>query len=88
MARIPSVTRTLKTTFALVKAVDIDNEKMVDLEFKLSRTYKDEQALLKAVNKLHNNPNVKLVKVMDSRVETHKYACTEDEYLSVAHIID
>lgn len=88
MPRIPSVTRTMKTTHVMVKAVDIDNEKMLDLEFKLPRTYKNEDAMMKMVNKLHSNPSVKIVKIMDARVETHKYEASEDDYLSIAHIVD
>lgn len=88
MPRIPSVTRTMKTTHVHVKAVDIEHEKMLDLEFKLPRTYKNEDAMMKMINKLHSNPSVKIVKIMDARVETHKYEASEDDYLSIAHIVD
>lgn len=88
MPRIPSVTRTMKSTKVLVKAVDIEHEKMLDMEFNLPRTYKNETALMKAIQKVHQNPSVKIVKIMDTTVETHKYEASEDEYLSIAHIVD
>ena len=88
MARVPQVTRTIKTTRALVKAVDVENDKMVNLEFVLPRTYKDDNAVLKAVAKVHDNDNLKIVKVMSKEVEEALYGMTEAEFISTAHIIN
>lgn len=87
MARVPQVTRTIKTTKVLVKAVDIENDKMVDMEFILPRTYKDDNAILKAVSKVHKNENMKIVKVMHKDVEEALYGMTEEEFIKSAHII-
>lgn len=88
MARVPQVTRTIKTTRALVKAVDVENDKMVNLEFVLPRTYKDDNAVLKAIAKVHSNDNLKIVKVMSKEVEEALYGMTEAEFISAAHIIN
>ena len=88
MARVPQVTRTIKTTKVLVKAVDIENDKMVDMEFILPRTYKDDNAILKAVSKVHKNENMKIVKVMRKDVEEALYGMTEEEFIKSAHIIN
>lgn len=87
MARVPQVTRTIKTTKVMVKAVDIENDKMVNMEFVLPRTYKDDNAILKAVSKVHKNENIKIVKVMSKEVEEALYGMTEEEFIKVAHII-
>lgn len=88
MARAPQVTRTIKTTRALVKAVDIENDKMVNLEFVLPRTYKDDNAVLKAIAKVHNNDNIKIVRVMSKEVEEALYGMTEAEFIASARIIN
>lgn len=87
MARVPQVTRTIKTTKVIVKAVDIENDKMVNMEFVLPRTYKDDNAILKAVAKVHKNDNMKIVKVISKEVEEALYGMTEAEFISIAHII-
>lgn len=87
MARVPQVTRTIKTTKALVKGVDLDNDSMVNLEFTLPRTYKDDEAILKAIKKLHKNEKITIVKVMKTEVEENLYGMSEEEFISSAHII-
>lgn len=88
MARVPKVTRTFKTTKATVKAVDIEADKMITMEFILPRTYKDDNAILKAIGKIHSNDNVKIVKVMSTEVDENLYAMSEDDFLANATIVN
>ena len=87
MARVPQVTRTFKTTKATVKAVDLEGDKMISMEFVLPRTYKDDNAVLKAIAKIHHNDNIKIVKVMDTQVEENLYAMSEETFLANATIV-
>ena len=87
MARAPQVTRTFKTTKATVKAVDVENDKFVTLSFTLPRTYKDDEAVKKAISKVHQNDNIKIVKVMSTEIEENLYAMSEETFLANAHIV-
>lgn len=82
------VTRTIKSTVATIKAVDVDKEEMLTLQFTLPQTYKDDEAVLKKAKQLCNNSNIKLVKVMNTEVTEHQYGMSEDQFIATAEIMD
>ena len=88
MARKRMVTRTIKSTVATIKAVDVDKEEMLTLQFTLPQTYKDDEAVLKKAKQLCNNSNIKLVKVMNTEVAEHQYGISEDQFIATGEIMD
>lgn len=87
MARAPQVTRTIKSTKALVKGVDLNTDTMVNLEFNLPRTYATDEAIKKAIAKVHHNPDIQIVKVMRTEVQENLYAMSEADFIAAAHIV-
>lgn len=84
MARKRMVTRTVKMTIAQVKVVDAISEKMMTMEFKLPYVYKDEKAVIKKVESLISNPDIKVLKVLDTEVLEDLYGMPEEEFIRVA----
>lgn len=88
MARKRQVTRTIKTTVATIKAVDLEKEEMLTMSLTLPQTYKDNDAVLKKAKSMVTNPNMEVVKVIDTVVVEHLYGMPEEEFINLAHIID
>lgn len=87
MARTPMVTRTIQTTRANVMCLDIERGEPFNKEVILPRTYKDEKAMLKQVEKVINGDTVKAVHIVQSTVEETRYGMTEQEFIEVAKVI-
>lgn len=85
MARTPQVTRTIKTTIVTVLCLDIVNGEPFNERVTLPRTYKDEKAMLKEVEKVINNDTQKAVHIVDFTVEEKLYGMTEKEFIETAH---
>lgn len=85
MARTPMVTRTLKATYANCMCVNVELGEVQNIEVTVSRTYKNDKALVKAIEKANLIPeNLKLVKIVDTEVLTKKYGMTETEFMATA----
>lgn len=87
MARQPQVTRTIQTTVANVLCIDLVNEQPFTQIVKLPRTYKDERSMMKKIKPIVENDNVKAIHVQNFTVESTLYGMTEEEFISVAHIL-
>ena len=87
MARQSMVTRTIPTTIANVLCLNIADETTSKKEVTLSRTYKSEQALLKAVKKLYETDDVKIVHVVDHSTKNVRYGQTEQKFIENAEIL-
>ena len=87
MARQPMVTRTIQTTHATVLCLDIPNAEPFNQTVILPRTYKDEKAMMKIVEKLINTNDVKAVHIVDSEVHEALYGMTEADFIAAAHPI-
>lgn len=87
MARQPQVTRTIQTTKCNVLCIDLANEQPFTQEVILPRTYKDERSMMKKIKPIVENDNVKAIHVQNFTVESTLYGMTEEEFISVAHII-
>lgn len=86
MARQPMVTRTIKTTNVKALAVDINAQKVTEVTCVLPRTYKDNKAILKALE-AQNDGSVKTLKYVDiisAEVEDTLYGMTEAQFITVA----
>ena len=87
MARQPQVTRTIQTTKANVLCIDLANEQPFTQEVILPRTYKDEKSMLKKIKPIVENDTIKVVHVQNFTVESTLYGMTEEEFISMAHIL-
>lgn len=87
MARVPMVTRTIQTTRANVMCLDIERGEPFNKEVILPRTYNDEKAMLKQVEKVINNDTVKAVHIVAFNVEETRYGMTEQQFIEVAELI-
>lgn len=87
MARAPQVTRTIQTTHCNVLCMDIENREPCNKEVILPRTYKDENAMLKAVKKVIESDTLKAVQVVDSMVLETLYGMSEQDFISHAVIL-
>ena len=84
MAKKPMVTRTMQTTRVDVLCLDIVNGEPFNESVVLPRTYKDDGALLKAVEKVINDDERKAVHIVSSEVIEKLYGMTEEKFLEVA----
>ncbi len=84
MARTPQVTRTIKTTIVTVLCLDIVNGEPFNEIVTLPRTYKDEKAMLKEVEKVVNNDTQKAVHIVDFIVEEKLYGMSEQKFIEIA----
>lgn len=87
MARQPQVTRTIQTTKCNVLCIDLANEAPFTTEVILPRTYKDERSMMKRIKPIVENDNVKAIHVQNFTVESTLYGMTEEEFISMAHIL-
>lgn len=87
MARIPMVTRTIQTTKANVLCLNIKNGTPFYKEVILPRTYKDEKSMMKVVEKVVNDDEVKAVHIVDTVVRETLYGMTEQEFVACAEVM-
>ncbi len=78
------VTRTITTTAANCLVADAETREFKEISFLLSGTYKDNAAIAKAIGKLTKDSSVTLMEIISTSENEQLYACTEDEFLSVA----
>lgn len=85
MAKVPMVTRTIKTTRAIVLCLDIDSGEPCNRAFTLPREQKNEKQILKAITPmLKDEPNIKPVHVVETIINEQLYGMTETDFLAHA----
>lgn len=87
MARAPQVTRTIQTTHCNVLCMDIENREPCNKDVVLPRTYKDENAMLKAVKKVVETDTIKAVQVVTSTVQETLYGMSEQDFIEHATVL-
>lgn len=87
MPRVPQVTRSIQTTRANVLCLDIQQGEPFNKEVVLPRTYKNEKAMLKQVEKVINNDTVKPVHIVSYEVQETRYGMTEQQFIEYAEIL-
>lgn len=87
MARVPQVTRTIVTTKANVMCLDIESGEPFNMEVIVPRTYKDENALLKAVKEVAETESEKCVHIVYSEQIETLYGMTEQEFIEHAKVL-
>lgn len=87
MARTPQVTRTIQTTKVNVLCLNIKEGNPFNQTVVLPRTYKDDNHMLKAVEKVINTESVKAVHIVDSVVEETLYGMSEQKFIELASVL-
>lgn len=88
MARKPMVTRTIQTTYASIMVVNTTVGEVRNVEVTLPRTYKDEDAILKAAKPVvESDPTIKAVCVAHHEVREALYGMTEAEFIVHAKVL-
>lgn len=82
------VTRTIQSTHCAVLCADTINAEMFNKDIILPRTYKDEQAMLKAAKKAIETDTVKCVAISAHEVREELYGMDEDQFIASAQILD
>ena len=87
MARVPQVTRTIPTTIVHILCVNTEDRSTFEQDITLPRTYKDEQKMMKAVEKVLDGEPIKAVSILGSDVKETLYGMTEAEFIQYAQVI-
>lgn len=84
MARQPMVTRTIQTTHCNILCMDVAECEPVNIDVVLPRTYKDENAMLKAAKKVAETETIKCVQVVSHCVQETLYGMSESDFITHA----
>lgn len=88
MARQPQVTRTIITTKVTALVVDTKEKTTKNADFILPRTYKDEKAILKAIEKSSTlAPNERVVSVIFADEQETLYGMPEQMFIEHATVL-
>lgn len=87
MARVPQVTRTIPTTIVHLLCVNTEDRSTFEQDITLPRTYKDEQKMMKAVEKVLDGEPIKAVSILGSDVKETLYGMTETEFIQYAQVL-
>ena len=87
MARVPMITRTIKTTVCDVLCLNIETAEPFNKQVILSRTYTDENSMLKMVKSVIDTDTEKVVHIVSSHVEETRYGMSEQEFIEHAQVI-
>ena len=87
MARIPMVTRTITATKVNVMCLDIETGDPCNKSVVVSRTYKDDEKLLKKVKEVIETETMKPVHIVDKEEIETLYGMTEQEFIEHAEIL-
>lgn len=82
------VTRSMKVTVATTLMVNIETQATETIEVNMPNTYKDDKALMKALNKAYEDTSTKPVHVISSSVIEKLYGMTEKTFLDNAIELD
>ena len=88
MARVPMVTRTMKTTKVNVLYMDLVKAEPCNKDLTLPRTFKDDKKLFKAVEAVINSDEIKAVQIVKKKEIDTLYGMTEQEFIETAKVLD
>lgn len=87
MARVPQITRTMRTTKAKILCLDLIDKQPIVKDVVLPRTFKDEKALMKAVKALYETDVFKCVNCESQEVVETLYGMSEQKFIDNADIL-
>lgn len=81
------VTRTIKTTKAIVLCLDIESAEPCNKSVVVPRTYKDDETLLKKVKEVIETETLKPVNIVGKEEFETLYGMTEQEFVEHAKVL-
>lgn len=87
MAREIMITRTITSTKANVMCLDVEAGEPFNETVEVARTYKDDEALLKAVKPLIETDAIKAVHIVDKEVVETLYGMPEQVFIMNAKVM-
>lgn len=87
MAREKMVTRTIVTTKCVALCIDVDTAEPFNKDYVVPDTYKDEKKLLKVLQRMEENENVKVVHIVDLEEEETLYGMTEADFIKYSKVL-
>jgi hypothetical protein len=87
MARTPMITRTLTATICEVLCVDVEAGDTIVETVKVPRTFKNDEALMKALRPLVETEQIKPVHIQSKTVKETLYGMTEAEFMEHAKVL-
>ena len=87
MARTPMVTRTLTATVCEVLCCDVEAGDTIVETVSVPRTYKTDEALMKALRPLVETEQIKPVHIQSKKVTETLYGMTEAEFMEHAKVL-
>ena len=87
MGRTRMVSRTVKGTEAQVLMINVISAETNVQIITLGSTYKDDKALLKAVQKSYDTDELKAVRIVSSIPIETRYGMTEDQFIKNAEVL-
>ena len=88
MARLPMVTRTIKTTKVNVMCLDVTKGEPFNKDVVLPRTYTDDNKLLKKVKDIVDTDDVKAVHIVKKEEIETMYGMSEQDFINSAKVLD
>lgn len=87
MARVPMVTRTITSTEVNVMCLDVEKGEPINKDVTVSRTFKDDEKLLKEVKKIIETDTIKAVHIVDKKEVETLYGMSEQEFIEHATVL-
>lgn len=87
MARKSFITRTIQSTRATVLCLDVEAGEPIHKTVELPHTYKDDNAILKAVRPLVETETIKAVHIVDTVIDEKLYGMEESKFIDMATIL-
>lgn len=86
--RKPMVTRTFIGMEVTVLALDVETAEPTNVTVTLTRVYKDNKKLMKAVEEVVNTDTLKAAHIVDSKEIETCYGMSENDFIKYATILD
>lgn len=87
MARTPMITRTLTATECEVLCVDVEAGDTIIENVTVPRTFKNDEALMKALKPLVETEQIKPVHIQKKTVTETLYGMTESDFIAHASVL-
>ena len=86
--RVPVVTRTITSTTATVMVINLETRNVENREITIPRTYADNEAILKYIEKHSLITDVKVVSVVSSKVNTELRRMLESVFIANSEVVE
>ena len=86
--RKPMVTRSFETMICTTMCVNVNTAQVEVQDLTLSRTYKTEEEILKALKKEYETKSLKIVAINETKTETKLFGMSESDFLKYSVELD